>query len=101
MDNNQPVGNQPEFTQKALDAKFSFSFSRKQIIVLVNTLRPLQFAVADLRGRVLIEILDEIERTAIQSITTDDYVAQTILTTNHVDAPVVPVIESKEKVATN
>lgn len=76
MDNHTPVGNQPqlEFTQKALDAKFSYSFSRKQLIVLVNALRPIQLPIGDLRSRVLREILEEVEDTAISSISPNDYV---------------------------
>ena len=75
MNPNQPVGKQApmEFTDKALDTKFSYSFTRKQLIVLVNNLRPLQFPISDLRSRIAAEILDEIERTAIQSITESDY----------------------------
>lgn len=75
MNPNQPVGNQPpvEFTQKALDTKFSYSFTRKQCIILVNALRPIELPIADLRSKVLREILEEIELTAIQSITPDDY----------------------------
>lgn len=92
---------QPEFTQKALDAKFTFSFSRKQLIILVNALRPIQLPVSDLRTRVLIEILDEVERTAIQSITPDDYEAQAPISpnANHVNHPV--EAEVVEKVQTN
>jgi hypothetical protein len=74
--NDKPVGNQPEFTEKALNAKFSFSFTRKQLIVLVNALRPIQLPIGDLRSKVLIGILEEVEKTAIQSITASDYEAQ-------------------------
>lgn len=85
MNPNSP---QPEFTEKALDAKFSFSFSRKQLIILVNVLRPLELKLGDIRGRVLLEVLDEIERTAIQSITPDDYIKpETLTPTNHVVTP--------------
>ena len=66
--NNQPQAPQLEFTQKALDTKFSYSFSRKQLIILVNALRPIQLPIGDLRSKVLREILEEIELTAIQSI---------------------------------
>lgn len=66
---NQPL----QFTEEALNKKFSYSFTRKQLIVLVNVLRPIQLPISDVRSRVLIEVLDEIERTAIQSITPDDY----------------------------
>lgn len=67
------VSPQQEFKPDALSAKFSYSFTRKQLIILVNALRPIQLPISDLRTRVLIEILDEIERTAIQSITNSDY----------------------------
>lgn len=69
--NQPPVG--PEFKEEALNAKFSYSFTRKQLIVLVNVLRPMQFPLNDMRGKILIEFLEEIERTAIQSITSNDY----------------------------
>ena len=68
---NAPVG--PEFKEEALNAKFSYSWTRKQLIILVNALRPLQLPLGDMRNGVLLEILGEIERTAIQSITPDDY----------------------------
>ncbi len=93
MENQPPVGNQPEFTQKALDAKFSFSFTRKQLIVLFNVLNNLQLKLGDLDSlgmEVLNGIRLEVKRSAINSITADDYVKQT----NH-------VVEPKEKVQTN
>jgi hypothetical protein len=68
-----PVGPQPEFKDEALNAKFSYSFTRKQLIVLVNVLRPIQLPLGDMRNSVLLEMLGEIERTAIQSITENDY----------------------------
>lgn len=69
--NQGPVG--PEFKEEALNAKFSYSFTRKQLIILVNALRPIQLPLGDMRNKILIEILEEIERTAIQSITESDY----------------------------
>ncbi len=76
-----PVGQQPqpEFTQKALKAKFSYSFTRAQLIILVNALRPIQLPISDMRAHILIEILGEIERTAIQSITASDYKSNTTI----------------------
>ena len=71
---DRPVGPQPEFTEEALNKKFSYSFTRKQLIVLYNTLSPIQLPVADMRTGVLIGVLDEIRRTALQSINDDDYV---------------------------
>lgn len=73
--NQGPVG--PEFKEESLDKKFSYAFTRRQLIILVNVLRPLQFALNDLRNPILMSILTEIERTAIQSITPDDYVKPT------------------------
>lgn len=70
--NQGPVG--PEFKEESLNAKFSYSFNRKQLIILVNALRPIQLPLGDMRTKVLGEILEEIERTAIQSITENDYV---------------------------
>lgn len=72
----QPGPQQPprEFTEEALGKKFSYSFTRGQLIMLVNVLRPIQLPIGDLRNKVLVEVLDEIERTAIQSIGEDDYV---------------------------
>lgn len=69
--NQGPVG--PEFKDEALNAKFSYSFSRRQLIILVNVLRPLQLPLGDMRNKVLSDILEEVERTAIQSITDNDY----------------------------
>lgn len=63
-----------EFTKEALEKKFSFAFTRGQLIMLVNVLRPIQLPIGDLRNKILVEVLDQIERTAIQSITDDDYV---------------------------
>jgi hypothetical protein len=71
--NESPVGPQQEFTDEALNAKFSYSFTRKQLIVLINTLSPIQLPVGDLRAQILIEVLDEIKRTAIQGLTSKDY----------------------------
>jgi hypothetical protein len=72
MDSNSNLP-QREFTDKCLNAKFSFSFTRKQLIVLVNSLRPIQLPVGDIRSHVLWEILEEVEARAIQSITEADY----------------------------
>jgi hypothetical protein len=69
--NDRPIG--PEFKDEALNAKFSYSFTRRQLIILVNALRPIQLPLGDMRNGVLLEILGEIERTAIQSITESDY----------------------------
>lgn len=73
--NQGPVGQQPqpEFKEESLNKKFSYSWTRKELIVLVNALRPIQLPLGDLRNKVLLGILEEIERTAIQSITPDDY----------------------------
>lgn len=71
MNPEVPVG--PEFKEESLNAKFSYSFTRKQLIILVNTLRPISLPLGDMRNGVLLEILGEIERTAIQSITQNDY----------------------------
>ena len=71
--NQPPLGSQPEFTDEALNKKFSYSFSRKQLIVLVNTLTPIQLPVGDLRSKILREILEEVQLTAIQSLTESDY----------------------------
>lgn len=84
---NGPVG--PEFKTEALEKKFSYSFSRKQLIILVNALRPMQLPLHDLRTRTLLEILDEIERTAIQSITPDDYEKP-----DQPAAPVTPAVQT-------
>lgn len=87
---NQPP--QPEFTQKALDTKFSYAWTRKHCIILFNVLNSLQMKLGDLDTlgmNVLNEIRTEIQRTAIQSITPDDYVKPT----NHVDAVITPPVE--------
>ena len=79
MNNQQPVGNNSkvEFTQKALDAKFSFSFTRAQLIILFNVLNSLQLKLGDLDTmgmQALNGIRAEIKRAAITSITASDYV---------------------------
>ena len=74
MDNSKgPIGPQPQFKEDSLNKKFSYSFTRRQLIILVNALRPIQLPLGDMRNRVLLDILDEVERTAIQSISADDY----------------------------
>ena len=70
--NQAPVG--PEFTEEALNKKFSYSFTRNQLIILYNVLSPVQLPVGDMRSTVLGGVLDEIRRTALQSINDDDYV---------------------------
>jgi hypothetical protein len=92
--NSTPQQPQPEFTEESLNKKFSYSFSRKQLIILVNALRPIQLPVGDLRSKVLREILEEVELTAIQSITSSDYVQPTP------EVPVTP-LPATEEVATN
>ncbi len=82
--NDAPIG--PEFKESSLNKKFSYSFSRKQLIILVNALRPIQLPLGDIRTGVLLDMLGEIERTAIQSITEDDYKKPE--TTNHLTKPV-------------
>lgn len=78
MNPTQPIGpenggNQKEFTDKALNAKFSYSFTRQQAICIFNLLSSIQLTLGDFRTLVAAEIVDEIKRTAIQSITEDDY----------------------------
>lgn len=83
--NQGPIG--PEFKEDALNKKFSYAFTRKQLIILVNILRPLQLPLSDLRTGILLGILDEIERTAIQSITPDDYQKQPVPPTAPIEPP--------------
>jgi hypothetical protein len=71
--NQAPVGPQREFTEKALAAKFSFSFTRGECIMLVNLLRTAQLPMGDARCKILIGILDTIENAAIHSISNNDY----------------------------
>lgn len=71
--NQGPVGPEKEFKDEALDKKFSYSFTRRELIVLLNVLRPIQLPVGDLRTKILLPLIEEIEKTAIQSITNDDY----------------------------
>lgn len=61
------------FTKKALEARFSFSFTRQQLVVMTNILASQNFAVGDPRTKVLVPVLDEIDRTAFSSITASDY----------------------------
>lgn len=79
MQPNAPVGApQKEFTNEALEKKFSYAFTRRECIILVNVLRGQQFQLGDMRNKILLNILDEIELTAIQSITNDDYIQPTV-----------------------
>jgi len=73
MNDSMPVGNQPEFKESALNQVFSFPLTRKQCIILVNVLRPIQLPISDIRSKVLREILESIEERAIQSIRPSDY----------------------------
>ncbi len=75
MNDQMPVGNhpQPEFKETALNQEFKFTLSRKQCIILANVLRPIQLPISDLRSKVLREILEDIEKKAIQSIKKNDY----------------------------
>lgn len=74
MQPTAPQQPQKEFTESALNAKFSYSFTRRECIILVNIIRGAQMQLGDMRAKVLVNILDEIERTAIQSITENDYI---------------------------
>lgn len=73
MSDQMPVGPQPEFKSEALEANFKYVFTRKQCIILVNALRPIQLPIGDLRRKVLGDLLDQIENTAISSIKQSDY----------------------------
>lgn len=75
MNPNQPIGpeNQREFTDEALKAKFTYSFTRQQAICLYNLLSAVQLTLGDFRTLTAAEIIDEIRRTAIASITDNDY----------------------------
>jgi|SRR5579864_700213 len=98
MNPQTPVGNgNPKdsifFTEKALAAKFSFSFTRKQLVILKNVLSPIQFPLADLRNKVLGEMLDEIDKAAFNSITDSDLVQPENMPT----APLPPVNQIQTK----
>lgn len=74
MNQNQgPVGPDRPFKEESLNKKFSYSFTRKQLIVLANAIAPIQLPVGDPRSTTLFGILDEIRRTALQTITDEDY----------------------------
>ena len=78
MDNTKPIGPNSQdkaFTQKALETKFSYSFTRKQLVSLVGVLGGVQLHLGDARTLGVCQILDEVNRTAIQSLTNDDYEA--------------------------
>jgi len=77
MNPNSPAPDR-EFTDEALNAKFSYSFTRKQLIVLMNTLAPIQLPVGDMRTQVLTEVIDEIRRTAMQFTDKDYKPAETL-----------------------
>jgi len=78
MQPQSPVGQPPqgnkEVKEEALNAKFSYSFTRRECIILVSIIRGVQMQLGDIRAKVLVNILDELERTAIQSVTESDYV---------------------------
>lgn len=82
MNPQEPVG--PEFKESSLNKKFSYSFTRKQLIVLFNVLAPIQLPIGDMRTATILEVLDEIKRTAIASITENDYKDKA--TENHVNS---------------
>ena len=73
--NGQPTPPNREFKEEALNAKFSYSFTRRECIILVNIIRGAQMQLGDMRAKVLVDILSELERTAITSISESDYVA--------------------------
>lgn len=70
---NAPIQPSREFTDKALEAKFSYSFTRRQIILLVGILRQQTFALGSPQRLYVGQVLDEFENTAIQSLTDSDY----------------------------
>lgn len=72
MNPNMPVGNQRELTDEALNKKFSFSFTRKQLLVLLNVTAPIQLPAGEPGTLVVAEVLDEIKRTAF-TLTEKDY----------------------------
>lgn len=71
--NQGPVGPQKEFTEESLNAKFSFSFTRRQLIALARALQTVQMPVMDANALHVCEIIDEIDRIAFKSITSKDY----------------------------
>lgn len=71
MNNQGPIG--PEFTEEALNAKFSYSFTRRQLISLARALAKVELNVMNKDTLGVCEIVDEIDRTAFQSVTDSDY----------------------------
>lgn len=72
MNGNQgPVG--PEFTDEALNAKFSFSFTRRQLIGLARALAKVELNAMNPDTLSVSEVVDEIDRTAFRSVTDSDY----------------------------
>jgi len=61
------------FTKKALETKFSFNWTRQQLVVLVNMISGQQMQLGDPRARILAPLLDEIDRTAFNALTDSDY----------------------------
>lgn len=74
MNDQRPVG--PEFTQEALDKKFSFAFTRRQLISLARALQSVQLQVMNPDTLSVCEVIDEIDRTAFRSVTDSDYKKQ-------------------------
>lgn len=71
MNNQGPIG--PEFTEEALNKKFSFSFTRRQLIGLARTLAKVESNVMNPDTLNVCEVVDEIDRTAFRSVTDSDY----------------------------
>lgn len=61
------------FTQKALNAKFSFSWSRRQLLSLSKVFSSFQVRPIDPSAKDICDIVDEIDRTAFQGLTDQDY----------------------------
>lgn len=62
-----------QFTAKALEAKFSFSFTRGQLLSLSKVFASFQIRAIDPSAKDICDIVDEIDRTAFRSLTDSDY----------------------------
>lgn len=61
------------FTQKALAAKFSFSFTRGQLLSLSRVFSAFEIRPIDPAAKDICDIVDEIDRTAFRALTDTDY----------------------------
>lgn len=78
------------FTEKALNAKFSFSFTRCQLLSLSKVFSSFQIRPIDPSAKDICDIVDEIDRTAFKSLTESDYEKPAKAATPPIQPPATP-----------